>query len=231
MEYYECNFVLCFSCRSTELSETQFALQGFLPAISPATETQNTVQHLPSVNMTNWIPDSKLFLLQHHPQCKDCSLSRPEKNVEYGNAQTAWGHNNSLHYLYCGNAASGVYEFKGLSLGLALDVEAAHEVDERAVVAVAAGVGHAAPLHAGVVFLVLRAVEVLVLAPVQVALAADAAALKVLLDQVDNVLEVEVVSVALYQLVRQLVLEELSQLVGVDEAQGDYGHLRQEEYQ
>ena len=136
-----------------------------------------------------------------------------------------------LYYLYCGNAASCVYEFKGLSLGLALDVEAAHEVDERAVVAVAAGVGHAAPLHAGVVFLVLRAVEVLVLAPVQVTLAADAAALEVLLDQVDDVLEVEVVSVALYQLVRQLVLEELSQLVGVDEAQGDDGHLRQEEYQ
>jgi len=133
--------------------------------------------------------------------------------------------------LYRGNAASGVYEFKGLSLRLALDIEAAHEVDERAVVAVAAGVGHAAPLHAGVVLLVLRAVEVLVLAPVQVALAADAAALEVLLDQVDDVLEVEVVSVALYQLVRQLVLEELSQLVGVDEPQGDDGHLRQEEYQ
>ena len=135
------------------------------------------------------------------------------------------------YYLYRGNAASGVYEFEGLSLRLALDIEAAHEVDERAVVAVAAGVGHAAPLHAGVVLLVLRAVEVLVLAPVQVALAADAAALEVLLDQVDDVLEVEVVSVALYQLVRQLVLEELSQLVGVDEPQGDDGHLRQEEYQ
>ena len=95
----------------------------------------------------------------------------------------------------------------------------------------AAGVRHPTSLHAGVILLVCCAVEILVLAPVFVSLTTDAAALKVLLDKVDNVLEVQVISVTLYQLIRQLILEELSQLVRVDETECDNCHLRQKEYQ
>ena len=51
-----------------------------------------------------------------------------------------------------------------------------------------AAVGHPAPLHAGVVLLVDRAVEVLVLGPVAVTFARQAAAVEVGLDEIDQVL-------------------------------------------
>ena len=105
-------------------------------------------------------------------------------------------------YLYCWNASPRVYLLQDFCrVFLFLDIEAAHEVDQGAIGAVAAGVGHPAPLHAGVVLLVDGAVEILVLAPVSVALTADAATLEVLLDKVDDVLEVQVISVALNQLI------------------------------
>ena len=82
------------------------------------------------------------------------------------------------------------------------------------------------PLYAGIFF---SAVEVLIVVPVLVPEAAESTTLEVLLYKVDNILEVKVVPVALDQLLGQLLLEELSQFVRVDEAQRYDRHLSQEE--
>jgi len=50
-----------------------------------------------------------------------------------------------------------------------------------------------------------------------------------MLDQIDQVLKIKVISVALNQLFAELFLQELLQFVWVDEAQGKQGHLSQEE--
>ena len=71
----------------------------------------------------------------------------------------------------------------------------------------AAAEGDAALLDGGAV-----AVEVLVVGPVEVAPVVDAAALELLLHQVDQVLEVEVVAVALDQLLREVLLQEVGHL-------------------
>ena len=82
------------------------------------------------------------------------------------------------------------------------------------------------PFYAGVILHIVSAVEILIIIPVFVADRAETAALKVLLNKVDNVLEVQVVSVALDQFLRQFLLQELSQFVGINKAQRDHQHLR-----
>ena len=85
------------------------------------------------------------------------------------------------------------------------------------------------PFYTGIILNIVCAVEIFIIIPVFVANRAKAAALEVLLNEVDNVLEVKVVSIALDQFLRQLLLQELSQFVGINEPQGDHQHLRQEE--
>ena len=105
-------------------------------------------------------------------------------------------------HLYGWNASPDVDSAENLGgVRLLLDIEAAHEIDQGAVSAVTAGVGHSAPLHTGVILLVGCAVEIFILAPVFVSLTTNAATLKVLLDQVDYILEVQVIPVTLYQLI------------------------------
>ena len=85
------------------------------------------------------------------------------------------------------------------------------------------------PFYARIILNLVSAVEIFIVIPVFIASRAETTALEVLLNKVDNVLEVKVVSVALDQFLRQFLLQELSQFVGINKAQRDHQHLRQEE--
>ena len=90
--------------------------------------------------------------------------------------------------------------------------------------------------------------EILIIIPVFVAQRAEATALEVLLDEVDDILdckrleaslslctsvsthlEIKGVSIALNQFLRQFLLQELSQFVGINKAQRNHQHLGKEE--
>ena len=90
--------------------------------------------------------------------------------------------------------------------------------------------------------------EILIIIPVFIAERAETTALEVLLDEVDDILdckrleasliyhyyvsthlEIKVVSVALDQFLRQFLLQELSQFVGINKAQRNHQHLGKEE--
>ena len=103
------------------------------------------------------------------------------------------------------------------------------------------------PFYAGIILDIISAGEVFIIIPVFVAKRAEATALKVLLNKVDDILdckrlqleaplsgisthlEIKVVSVALDQFLRQFLLQELSQFVGINKAQSDHQHLGKEE--
>ena len=90
--------------------------------------------------------------------------------------------------------------------------------------------------------------EILIIIPVFIAERAETTALEVLLDEVDDILnckrleasliyhyyvsthlEIKVVSIALDQFLRQFLLQELSQFVGINETQRNHQHLGKEE--
>ena len=75
------------------------------------------------------------------------------------------------------------------------------------------------PLYARIIFDIVSAVEILIIIPVFIAQRAETTALEVLLDEVDDILEIKVISVALDQFLRQFLLQELSQFVGINEGQ------------
>ena len=94
------------------------------------------------------------------------------------------------------------------------------------------------PLYARIILDIISAVEILIIIPVFIAERAETTALEVLLDEVDDILdckrweaslslctsvsthlEIKVVSIALNQFLRQFLLQELSQFVGINEGQ------------